>query len=110
MRPAMDRIKGTRMHQDPRAGRPASKLVCAGFALLGMLFLSACVLEARAYNGGPSASPAPAAQLGIPPGHMPPPGKCRIWYQGKPPGQQPPPGNCNKLKHRVPPGASLVWG
>jgi len=26
----------------------------------------------------------------IPPGHMPPPGKCRIWYPNRPPGQQPP--------------------
>ena len=98
------------MPQKPYAGELATKPICAGFALLGMLFLGGCVLEARAYQGGPSASPAPAAQLGIPPGHMPPPGKCRIWFQGKPPGQQPPPGNCNKLRHQVPPGAYLVRG
>lgn len=46
----------------------------------------------------------------IPPGHMPPPGKCRIWFPGKPPGQQPPPGNCRELRRKVPPGAWLIRG
>ena len=30
----------------------------------------------------------------IPPGHLPPPGKCRMWYPNQPPGQQPPPYRC----------------
>lgn len=46
----------------------------------------------------------------IPPGHMPPPGSCRIWYKGTPPGQQPPPGDCYYLSRRVPPGAWLIRG
>ena len=45
--------------------------------------------------------------LGIPPGHMPPPGACRIWYPDRPPGQQPPPGRCDVYP---PPGAVLVRG
>lgn len=48
--------------------------------------------------------------LAIPPGHLPPPGECRIWYPGVPPGQQPPPGHCDDLEWRVPPGAWLVYG
>jgi hypothetical protein len=46
----------------------------------------------------------------IPPGHLPPPGQCRIWYPGTPPGHQPPPGPCHVLRHQVPPGAILVQG
>ncbi|RJP15009.1 MAG: hypothetical protein C4520_20790 [Candidatus Abyssobacteria bacterium SURF_5] len=48
--------------------------------------------------------------IGIPPGHLPPPGQCRIWYPGFPPGQQPPPGHCDDLEWRVPPGAWLIYG
>lgn len=60
-----------------------------------------------AYQQGPSYHhPAP----NIPQGHMPPPGKCRIWYQDLPPGQQPPPGNCYDLERRVPPGTWLIRG
>lgn len=45
--------------------------------------------------------------LGIPNGHMPPPGSCRIWYPGRPAGQQPPPFKCGGFL-RVPLGAFLV--
>ncbi|MFP4163761.1 MAG: hypothetical protein ACLFQB_05205 [Chitinispirillaceae bacterium] len=46
----------------------------------------------------------------VPPGHMPPPGKCRIWHPGTPPGKQPPPGDCDELRRRVPPDAWLIEG
>jgi hypothetical protein len=46
--------------------------------------------------------------LGIPEGHLPPPGECRIWFPGKPPGQQPPPGRCSTLRREIPPGAWLL--
>ena len=35
---------------------------------------------------------------GIPPGHMPPPGHCRVWYDGQPPGRQPAPTNCEAAR------------
>jgi hypothetical protein len=31
---------------------------------------------------------------GIPPGHQPPPGECRVWYDDRPAGHQPPPMSC----------------
>ena len=31
---------------------------------------------------------------GIPPGHLPPAGQCRVWYDGVPPGHQPAPTSC----------------
>jgi surface antigen len=48
------------------------------------------------------------ASVKIPPGHLPPPGLCRVWHQGTPPGHQPPPGDCAALSRGVPPGACLV--
>ena len=35
---------------------------------------------------------------GIPPGHLPPPGECRVWCDGRPAGQQPPPTNCGEAE------------
>jgi len=52
----------------------------------------------------------PAAALSVPPGHLPPPGSCRIWFPDRPPGHQPPPGSCTQLYWQVPPGAVLIHG
>lgn len=52
----------------------------------------------------------PSEVLKIPKGHMPPPGKCRIWYPGRPPGHQPPSGDCEDLQYQVPRGAWLIRG
>lgn len=49
------------------------------------------------------------AHLGVPPGHLPPPGQCRIWVPGRPPGHQPPPGRCSVLASQVPAGAWLLY-
>jgi hypothetical protein len=35
---------------------------------------------------------------GIPPGHLPSPGECRVWYDGRPAGQQPPPTSCREAE------------
>lgn len=78
-----------------------------------LLLAGATLCGCVAYGGGavgqyPGAHP--DRPFHIPPGHMPPPGECRIWFPDRPPGQQPPPGNCRMLERHVPPGAILVRG
>jgi hypothetical protein len=74
-------------------------------ALTGAI-LAGCAVH---HESRPVYQPAPQA-VHIPPGHMPPPGKCRIWFPDRPPGHQGPVGKCGKLQYRVPPGAILVRG
>lgn len=76
-------------------------------ALATALLLSGCTI---AYRPGLGAQALHKQSIKIPPGMMPPPGECRIWFEGRPPGQEPPPGDCNELEHEVPPGAVLVHG
>ena len=45
--------------------------------------------------------------LGIPKGHLPPPGECRIWYPNRFTGDQPPPHKCTGDTN-VPEGAWLI--
>jgi hypothetical protein len=75
-----------------------------------LLSLSGCAVEGGIHDGGGGSRDYPQESINIPPGHMPPPGECRIWFRGRPPGQQPPPGPCNKLRYEVPPDAVLVHG
>jgi hypothetical protein len=39
-----------------------------------------------------------ARDTGVPPGLMPPPGLCRVWYNGTPPGRQPRPVSCREAE------------
>jgi len=63
----------------------------------------------------PTPAPAPsqvsgkAAHLGIPPGHLPPPGSCRVWYPGRPPGRQPAPSSCEAAARAAPAGSWIVY-
>ena len=79
------------------------------FILIALVAIGVCGCAAEAGIHGDGGY-YPQAAPEIPPGHMPPPGECRIWYRDLPPGQQPPPGKCDELKHRVPPNAILVRG
>jgi hypothetical protein len=46
------------------------------------------------YQGRNEGSRYSADAQGIPRGHLPPPGQCRVWYDGQPAGHQPPPTSC----------------
>jgi hypothetical protein len=50
----------------------------------------------------------PFSALGIPRGHLPPPGQCKIWYPGKPPGHQPAPQSCVSALKNAPPGTWVI--
>lgn len=53
----------------------------------------------------------PRKLKGVPKGHYPPPGSCRIWYPNRPPGHQPPAISCNNLyRVRLEPGAFILHG
>ena len=52
--------------------------------------------------------PSTAATLGIPPGHLPPPGQCRVWVPGKPPGHQARPRGCAGIERHAPAGSWIV--
>jgi hypothetical protein len=47
---------------------------------------------------------------GVPPGHYPKPGECRLWVPGKPPGQQARATACANLRGKVPAGAFVLYG
>lgn len=50
------------------------------------------------------------ASYGVPPGHLPPPGLCRVWVAGVPPGRQPAPTDCATALRRRPANARVLWG
>jgi hypothetical protein len=48
---------------------------------------------------------------GVPPGHRPAAGECRVWYDGRPPGHQPAPTSCDAARaeaYRT--GGRVVYG
>lgn len=54
-------------------------------------------------------APSTAARLGIPPGHLPPVGQCRVWVPGKPPGQQTRARSCSRIERIAPAGSWIVY-
>lgn len=56
-----------------------------------------------------AAAHAPRKLTGVPPGHYPPKGMCRVWYPGRAPGQQPKSTDCAKLRGKVPADAFVLY-
>ena len=47
--------------------------------------------------------------LGVPPGHLPGPGECRVWIEGLPPGQQARARSCSGILATAPPGSWILY-
>ena len=60
-------------------------------------------------SAGTSRGPSTAATLGIPPGHLPPPGRCRVWIPGEPPGHQPRARSCEGIRATAPAGSWIIY-
>ena len=58
--------------------------------------------EKRVWNSAPD-------PIGIPPGHFPPRGQCRVWHPGSPPGHQPALGSCSVVERGVGLGDWLLY-
>jgi hypothetical protein len=58
------------------------------------LVISISVLGSACAPGYKIVRREPRTSQGIPPGHLPPPGSCRVWHDDRPAGQQPPPTTC----------------
>jgi len=79
-----------------------SKISFAIAAAVVMVLAQAASVEAQGRGRGRG--------FKIPPGHMPAPGMCRVWYQGVPPGHQPPAVPCRALRGYRFVGAVVVEG
>jgi hypothetical protein len=84
-------------------------LGCATATLLGCASASSDPTPAPAPTPAASRGPSTSTRLGIPPGHLPPPGSCRVWVPGTPPGHQAKAGPCAALLRSAPPGSWLVY-
>lgn len=54
-------------------------------------------------------APPGAETLAVPPGQLPPPGECRLWFPGRPPGRQPKPRSCPDVESSAPAGAWVLY-
>lgn len=82
-------------------------------SLLAVLAATACSSFHTSQPSQPapvmSRGPSSAARLGIPPGHLPPPGMCRVWFPGQPPGHQPRARSCERIERVAPAGSWIVY-
>ena len=92
------------------------RILPAGLLVISALGCSSSIQTSRSPEpAGRSAAPTPvgrqstAARLGIPPGHLPPEGGCRIWVPGTPPGRQRAAESCQAVERHAPAGSWIVY-
>jgi hypothetical protein len=84
------------------------------FAVAGLLVSGACTHTMRTIilDSPPNQDVrGPEGTLGVPPGHLPQPGECRVWIPGTPPGHQPKPKSrpCPGIATVAPAGSWIVY-
>ncbi|MBI2072324.1 MAG: hypothetical protein HYW06_02675 [Gemmatimonadetes bacterium] len=81
-------------------------LTAAGLAAAG------CTRRVVVVETPPSTAargPNTAVTLGVPPGHLPPPGMCRVWIPGRPPGRQARARSCDGIVAVAPAGGWILY-
>lgn len=83
-----------------------------GLPVLLTISLAACasstVNQQPEFRSEAAPTASTAATLGVPPGHLPPPGMCRVWLPDTPPGHQPKPDSCDGIVARAPAGSMIL--
>jgi hypothetical protein len=90
--------------------------VCIFFLAIACVFAGCSPIYFPTGTGNPDNNEKPGGEstiypfeeMGIPKGHLPPPGECKVWFPGRPAGQQPPPQSCSSAILNRPPGAWIV--
>ena len=86
-------------------------------ACLALLGATACTTIYAGAEPEPTPAPSPrtttrrstAATLGIPPGHLPSPGQCKVWIPGRPPGHQASSRNCSGVERHAPADSWILY-
>jgi hypothetical protein len=86
----------------------SARVVSAAFAIVAAAACRPIVSAPEQPAPAPRRSPSTAATLGIPPGHLPSPGMCRVWVPGKPPGHQARARSCSDIERSAPAGSWIV--
>lgn len=79
---------------------------------LALVAASACTIVTTPPVEPPAAEqrgPSTAASLGIPPGHLPPVGQCRVWVLGTPPGHQAAARSCSGIERTASAGTWILY-
>jgi hypothetical protein len=85
----------------------------ATVVLTGLVATSAFAQDGRERYSEPNEGGRYSAEAqDVPPGHLPPPGQCRVWYDGRPPGHQPRATSCREAERvaRRERNARVVYG
>lgn len=69
--------------------------------MLGLVATLTTAAAAQAQGRGPQR---------VPPGHLPPAGMCRVWYDNVPPGRQPAPTSCRDAERSAGRNARVIYG